>query len=153
MKSISSKRQLVCDVAKTWLDTPYRHQAMVKGEDGAVDCAMLVVGVALECNLITREDTALIPNYPREWHLHNDYPLLTPLLESFGCKEKGVDKLYPGDILVFKLGNTESHLGILLEDGTMIHAYGSQTVNKVAINSLSGKWLRRLTKVYKFPGL
>jgi len=153
MKSISSKRLAVLDEALEWIDTPYQHQAMVKGEDGGVDCAMLIAGVALNTGLVSREGMSLVPNYPAEWHLHNNYPLLTPLLESFGCTKKSVERMHVGDILVFKLGNTESHLAILYHDNYMIHAYGGRSVNRVTMNGLTGKWLRRLTSVYKFPGL
>jgi len=150
MKQISSKRQDIIDNGYTWLGTPYQHQACVK--DYGVDCAMLIAGVARDSNLIKPNDFKQIPPYPSDWHLHRENPILLDVLESFGCKSKQINKKHPGDILVFKLGKTASHLGILVHDNLFIHAYGGG-VGKVAINSLTGKWENRLCGLYKFPGI
>ena len=147
---LSKKRQAICDEARTWIDTPFQHQAMVKGT--AVDCAMLCVGVALNVGLIKKRDLINVPNYPRQWNINQDYPMLTVIMESFGCQEKAVNKMYPGDILVFEYAKVPAHLGILLEDGNIIHAY-SASVNKVVINSLAAQYLDKLIQVYKFPGV
>ena len=153
-KSITSKRHAICEEANTWLDTPYQHQAMVKGLDGAVDCAMLVVGVALECGLITKEDITKVPNYSREWHMHQDIAMLTELMESFGCKKKKVTTIRPGDIVVFQLGRVASHLGIVMNRKVpcVIHAYAG-SIQKVTANQLTGKWLDRVASIYNFPGV
>jgi len=116
---------------------------------------MLVVGVALGVGLITQDDLKKIPNYPQEWHLHNDVPLLPGIMESFGCQTKPVDDLIPGDIVVFKIGRVASHLGIVLdypEPRKAIHAY-SGSVSRVTINSLTGKWHDRIIGAYTFPGV
>lgn len=147
---LGKKRQAICDEARTWIDTPFQHQAMVK--HSGVDCAMLCAGVALNTGLITEEHLVGVPNYPREWHLHKDFPMLNMIMEWFGCQEKTSMKPYPGDILVFKFGKVPSHLGIMLDDNTMIHAY-SGSVNKVVINSIAAQWTDRLVQVYKFPGV
>ena len=56
--------------AMTWLGTPFRDQGDVKGTNGAVDCAMLLVRSAQACGLI---EPAFDPRpYPPQWHLHRD---------------------------------------------------------------------------------
>lgn len=151
-KSTTSKRRAIVAEAAEWLETPYQHQAMVKHE--GVDCAMLVVGVALNCGLITKEDVKKVPNYSREWHMHQDIPLIQQIMESFGCKQKKGDTIRPGDIVIFKMGRVPSHLGIVCEEEEpyIIHAYAG-SIQKVTANQLAGKWIDRVSGIYTFPGV
>lgn len=135
---------MITQVALTWLNTPYHHQARVKGV--GVDCAQLVAGVAEECGLIPAG--TVIQNYSPEWHLHNHEEKLVEMLELFKCPEK-TGALEPGDILAFKFGRVCSHLGIYLNGGLFIHARIDQ--GKVVINSLSGDWLKRHVRTFTFP--
>jgi len=146
---ISKKRQEICDEAKTWMGTPWQHQACVKGV--GVDCAMFVAGVAKSVGLIEKDDFKIIPNYPKDWHLHHDIPMLLHLMELFGCKEKINKKARPGDIVIFKIGRVPSHLGILLEDNVFIHALHGAAMNEVVMNGLTAAWSDRLVGVYNFP--
>lgn len=152
MKLISSKRLRICKEALSWIGTPYQHQAMVKGKDGAVDCAMLIAGVALNIGLVQRDDLKDIPNYPKEWHLHQDIPMLTDIMKSFGCEKKKSLYAHPADIIVFKIGRVPSHLGIMLENNKMIHAFGGAN-KQVVVNEFGEQWKKRLVEVYRFPGL
>lgn len=152
-KSISNKRQLICDEALDWIGTPFLHQQCVK--HSGVDCAMLIVGVALNTGLITKDDLVKIPVYPQEWHMHNDVPILLDVMESFGCKEKSLGKVSWGDIVTFKIGRVPSHLGIVvkqLDIPHFVHAY-SGTLNKVTVTPLEQPWIERLVGCYKFPGV
>ena len=144
-------RHQVCQEAMSWVGTPYKHQAMVKGEDGGVDCAMLIAGVALNTRLITDDDIKKIPPYPAEWHYHSDFPLLIKVMESFGCTPR-IGEYQPADILTFKIGKTVSHLGIYLGAGWFVHAEGRGPM-KVTKTTLNGSWLRRLEGAYVYPRL
>jgi NlpC/P60 family putative phage cell wall peptidase len=131
--------------ALTWLNTPYHHQAGVKG--AGVDCAMYVLCVGRNINIVDPNIKA--PKYSTQWHLHNKEELLLQTLEYFGCVEINISDMQPGDIVTFKFGRTTSHLGIVLENNQMIHAH--QEAGKVVINDITGDWLNRLTHCYKFP--
>lgn len=137
-------RQDIVDSVRTWLETPYHHQARVKG--AGVDCAQLIAGVAEECGYI--EPGVAIQNYSTEWHLHNREERMLQYLEEFGCKLKE-EPAQPGDILCFKFGRVCSHLGILVPENKFIHA--RIDVHKVVLNSLSGDWLKRHVRTYSFP--
>lgn len=148
---ISKIRKEIIAEANEWIDTPWQHQACVKG--AGVDCAMFVAGVARNVGLVSEEEMKTIPkDYPKDWHFHQDFPLLPYIMEQLQCVEKDKKYMRPGDILVFKVGRVPSHLGILLEDNIFIHAYsgGNKTV---VMNSLSAQWIDRLEQVYKFPGI
>ena len=61
-------RQRIVEEARSWLGTPYHHQAMVKG--AGVDCAMILVAVYRAVGLIP---AGFDPRpYPQDWHLHRD---------------------------------------------------------------------------------
>lgn len=131
--------------ALTWLNTPYHHQARVKGI--GVDCAQLVAGVAE--NVFDRLKPINIEVYSVEWHMHNREEKMCDIIESFGCSSKPLEDRIPGDILTFQFGRVQSHMGILMNDERFIHA--RLDIGKVVINQLSGDWLARLGRVYKFP--
>ena len=133
--------------AHEWVGTPYHHQARVKGV--GVDCAQLVAGVAE--NVFPRLKPINNQVYSVEWHLHNKEEKMCQIIESFKCTEKPIDQRFPGDIITFKFGRVQSHMGILIEDNQFIHA--RMDIKKVVINQLSGEWLERLGKAYNFPGL
>jgi len=83
-------------------------------------------------------------------HLHNDHSVLTEVLEAFGCKR--TEEVKAGNILVFKVGRVDSHLGILTDETHMVHALG-RPYNKVVYQSIGEAWMKRMTKIYKFPGV
>lgn len=139
-------RKQIVKVTNTWVDTPYHHQAGVKGV--GVDCAYLVGHIAVELKLI---DTFVVAPYSIEWHWHNNTEEMIKIIESFGCVEKSLDKIKPGDILAFKYGRVCSHLGIFVGDNNFVHAH--LKAGKVLLNSLEGDFLKRLTRVYSFPGI
>ena len=134
----------------TWVGTPYQHQARCKGY--GVDCAMLAAGVALNLGLLTEVELSHIPAYPRDWHMHQDIPLLTTTMSLIGCARKNIYDAQEGDIVVFKIGRVPSHLGILIDNNRMVHAYGNSG-QKVVIQSLDAAWNKRLVDVYEYPGV
>ena len=130
-----------------WVGTPYHHQARVKKV--GVDCAQLVAGVAE--NVFPKLKPINTPVYSVEWHMHNREEKMCELIESFKCTRIELSEAIPGDILTFKFGRVQSHMGILINDNQFIHA--RLDVGKVVINQLSGMWLEHLGRAYKFPGL
>jgi NlpC/P60 family putative phage cell wall peptidase len=101
--------------AETWLGTPFRHAAALKGI--GVDCIHLVHAVYRAVGLT---DVAL-PSYPPDWHLHQGggnrlmeglVPHCVPASEPFEL----------GDILVYNYGRAPSHCAIYVGEGRVIHA-------------------------------
>ena len=143
---MENRIRIVCE-AFDWVGTPYHHQARVKGV--GVDCAQLVAGVAE--NVFPRLRPINNQVYSVEWHMHNREELMCDIIESFKCTRIEVADRQPGDILTFQFGRVQSHMGILINDNQFIHA--RMDIGKVVINQLSGDWLDRLGRVYKFPSL
>lgn len=149
MEKIDAPRSIICTAAMEWVDTPYQHQARVLGV--GVDCAQLVMGVAIMCNMLTNEEADKVEPYTRDWALHNKEEKMIGILEGFGCTKVNIEDQRPGDIITFKFGRVASHLGILINDNYIIHAMWNTA--KVARTSVTGDWVKRIHSVYRFPGI
>lgn len=136
----------IVEAALGWVDTPYHHQARVKGV--GVDCAQLIAGIAEETGHIAA-GTPIPFNYSTEWHLHNREEQLLQNLEAFGCTRKEGLNPEPGDILCFQYGRAVSHLGVYVGNDMFVHA--ANNLGKVALNTLSPETLKRLKFIYIFP--
>ena len=139
-------RAEVVMAAYSWDNTPYHHQAGVKGV--GVDCAYLIGKVAEEVGAIKKFH---VEPYSVEWHWHSKEEVMCSIVESFGAVQIPKTECKPGDILAFKYGRVCSHLGIMVTKDHFIHAHIK--VGKVLVNSLSGEFLDRLERVYRFPNL
>lgn len=120
----AAARQRVCAIARTWLGTPFRDQGKVKGPNGAVDCAMLLIATFQEAGLL---DPSYDPRpYPPQFHLHRGEELfLRQIDEVIALRGCGAEKTNPaglpaealaqaGDVIVYKVARCFSHGGIIL---------------------------------------
>jgi NlpC/P60 family putative phage cell wall peptidase len=134
----------IVDVARSWLGTPYHHQASVKG--AGADCLGLVRGVYRE---VLGCEPEAAPAYSRDWGETN---ARETLLEAAARNLIAVarDEARPGDVLVFRLrpGTIAKHAAILATSGSMIHAMEGTPASEVA---LSAWWRRRIAGVFRFP--
>ena len=102
-----------------WLDTPFRHHCGVKGM--GCDCIHFVSRVLEETGVLQwRKD--IMPDYPRDWHLHNTRELLSERMEKeLNVEKVGLSDLMNGDIILSHYGKAASHAGIYYDD----HVYQS----------------------------
>lgn len=134
----------VVEAARSWLGTPYVHQASLKGV--GCDCLGLVRGVWRE--LQGREPMPL-PNYSSVWsETGNEEQLLLAATRCMHPVKSGCRQ--PGDILVFRMRTNAlaKHAGILCGDQYFIHAYQGSSVASSAFCSF---WQRRVAGVFRFP--
>lgn len=116
---MNAERQAIVDEALSWVGTPYLHANAVKGKDGGVDCAMILVAVYKKLGYAPQD---LDPRpYPMQWFLHRDEERFLGWLERLSKRQVGQPQ--PGDIALFTFGRTVSHAGIVIADDTMVHAY------------------------------
>lgn len=128
MTTDQSKRLVVLAEARSWLGTPYRHRAAVKG--AGVDCARILIEVFGDAGLIEKFDPG---RYTRDWHLHRNEERYLQTVESFAGDplragdsliewERDGYKPLTGDIVVWRVGRTFSHSAIVTEWPYAIHA-------------------------------
>jgi hypothetical protein len=105
--------------AVTWVGTPFVNCGDVKGPDGAVDCAMLLVRSAVDPGILPPFDPR---PYPPSLLLHSDREdFLEWIRDKLGGVE--VDKPKFGDVSVYLWGRIHTHGAIVLGDNLVVHAY------------------------------
>lgn len=101
--------------ARSWLKTPFHHEAYVKGQ--GVDCAQLLLHVFAAVGLVPSFETE---HYPPDWHLHRgEQRFRNILLEHARWVEEGL----PGDVAMFSVGRADAHGSIIVAWPSIIHAY------------------------------
>lgn len=144
-------RPEIVAIARTWLRTPYRHQASLKG--AGCDCLGLVRGVWRE--LYGAEPESL-PAYRPDWAETGGRETLLEGARRH-LAEVTPAEMRPGDVLLFRMAADAlvKHAAILSALPTaqdsqprMIHAYWGRAV----VESWIGPWwARRLAFVFRFP--
>lgn len=136
-------------IARSWIGTPYRHQAARRG--AGTDCLGLVRGVWRE---VMGGEPEVPPAYSMDW---SEPQGQERLWRAAAChlREQSLadDELAAGDVILFRMrsGAIAKHLGIVSAIGTspaFIHAYERYGVVE---SPLSRPWQRRIVARFKFP--
>lgn len=140
-------RNAIIAEARSWIGTPYTHQASVKGV--GCDCLGLVRGVWRAIYGSEPEDP---PPYTRDWA---EVQGRETLRDAAGRHmiAVAVDRVRPGDVLLFAMKDRApaKHCAILTAPGRMVHAIEAHPVAEVAL--WSGHDRRRLRFAFSFPDL
>lgn len=115
-----NKRIAVITEAKSWLRTPWHHNASLKGI--GVDCAQFLIEVFVNVGLIERP---VIPPYARDRAAHSDTQTILAIMREF---TRETDDPEQGDLVVFEFGRTYSHCAIVIDYPRVIHAQISDGV-------------------------
>jgi len=131
-------------LAQSWIGTPYRHQASVRGV--GCDCLGLVRGIWREG---VGPEPQAVPAYSPDWAeagLHED--LLEAARRHMIARDK--EAFGAGDVLLFRWRPhlPAKHAGIAVSPTRMIHAQDGACVCEVPIN---GWWRRHLVGAFGFP--
>ncbi len=141
--------ELVASTARSWLGTPWRHQAAMKGL--GCDCVGLVRGVGVECGFMTdpvEEESRPFRGYSVVPHP----PTMKRGLDLFLCRLPSIRDARQGDVLWFRIGGRPQHLGILVDNGgLMVHAAVGHGVIEHLIDPQ--KWAKLAVAAWRFPGI
>jgi NlpC/P60 family putative phage cell wall peptidase len=129
------QRAAVVAEARTWLGTPYHHEARVKG--AGVDCAQLLIGVYAAVGLIKPPKIA---HYPPDWHLHRSAErYLAIVLDHARELDAAAEAPGAGDVVLWRFGRCFSHGAIVVAWPVVIHAYLGRPV--VLEDAVAASWL------------
>ena len=138
----------IVNQARTWIGTPFHHQARLKGK--GCDCLGLVVGVVDELGMQDAQGNPLAGydeiTYSKEPDGGYLLQKLTGLLDEVPIAEARA-----GDLALFKVRENPQHLAILTdyEGGLgMIHCYAQ--ARRVVEHWLDDDWKHRLIKVFRW---
>ena len=138
------ERKKIVQVARSWLGTPYHHQASLKGV--GTDCLGLVRGVYRE---IYGHDPETPPDYSPDWaEATGRETMLAAAARHLQKRPKAQMKM--GDVVIFRLrtGAMAKHAAIISGPQKMIHAIEGAPVSEV---HLSPWWQRHVAAVFSFP--
>lgn len=143
---MSIKRKEIVEVARSWIGTPYHHQASLRGI--GTDCLGLVRGVYRE---VYDREAETPPDYSPDWAEATGFETMLK------AANRHLDKQSPGvmaqgDVVIFRLrsGMVAKHAAIVSAPQKMIHAIEGVPVCEVV---LSGWWKRHIAGVFSFPGV
>lgn len=143
--SSTASRLAVIDAARSWLGTPYVHQASAKG--AGCDCLGLVRGVWRD---LYGAEPERPPAYTPDWNERKGGEAL--LAAARRNMTERHDKIFePGDVLVFHVerNGPAKHCGVVSGADRFIHAYAGRAV----VESWLNRWWRdRIAGVFIFPG-
>jgi|UniRef100_UPI004047C578 NlpC/P60 family putative phage cell wall peptidase len=136
----------VVEIARTWLGTPYVHQASKCG--AGTDCLGLVRGI---WRALHGSEPEAIPRYTADWSEPQGQEVLWAAAHRH-LQPVARAELCAGDVILFRMkrGAVAKHLGIVAHFGpapTFIHAY---TGHGVVESPLSEPWRKRIVAKFVF---
>lgn len=138
-------REEIVRLARSWIGTPYHHQASAKHV--GTDCLGLVRGVYRE---VYGREAEQPPAYSADWA----EALGVETLIEAGKRhlaERAPAEACPGDVLVFRMhrGAVAKHAAIMTSAHAMVHA--TERTGTVEV-TISDWWRRRIAAVFSFAG-
>ena len=139
-------RTRIITEARSWIGTPYRHQASLKGV--GCDCLGLVRGV---WRAVVGTEPERAPPYAPDWAEATGDEALAQAADRH-LIAVALDQFAPGDVLLFRWRASlpAKHAAIVTASDKMVHAHDGAAVAEVA---LAPWWRRRLAYAYRFPGV
>jgi NlpC/P60 family putative phage cell wall peptidase len=134
--------------ARTWIGTPFHHQARLKGK--GCDCLGLIVGVVDELGLKDKNDQPLSGYDEVTYSKEPDGVYLTEKLTAL-LDEVPIAEARAGDLALFTVRNNPQHMAFLTdyEDTLgMVHSYAP--ARRVVEHRLDDDWKSRLVKVFRW---
>lgn len=138
-------RDAIVAEARSWLGTPYRHQASVRGV--GCDCLGLVRGV---WRALIGPEPIEAPPYTPDWAEAGDSETLECALARV-MRVTALRGAAPGDVVAFRMraGSPAKHVAILSARDRIIHAYWARAVVE---SRFAPWWQSRVAGVFSFPG-
>jgi cell wall-associated NlpC family hydrolase len=133
--------------ARTWIGTPFHHQARLKGV--GVDCAGLVIGVARDLGLVQQEFD--VTSYPRT---PDGSSLMAYLHEHMVALPPGAE-LRPGHVVCVRFAVDPQHLGILgdYRAGVLSIIHAAARSNAVIEQRLMYSRAMQFVAAFALPGV
>jgi NlpC/P60 family putative phage cell wall peptidase len=135
---------LIIAGARSWIGTPYRHQASLRGV--GCDCLGLLRGVWRD---VMGEEPEMPPPYAPDWAEAAGAETLRDSARRHLIEIESKE-FRPGDVLLFRWRAhlPAKHCAIVTAPDAMVHAHDGAAVAQVAITSW---WRRHLAYTFRFP--
>lgn len=140
-------REEIVAEARSWVGTPYKHQASVKG--AGADCLGVLRGVFRGVYGL-QADPESAPPYQQTWYERTDRDELLLAAQRHLIQVEEKEILKPAQVLVFRMkpGMSAKHCGIVTHNDMMVHAYSGKATFEVTIGR---HWRDKIAGVFEFP--
>lgn len=140
----------IVGAARSWIGTPYQHQASCKG--AGADCLGLVRGVWRE---VMGCEPELPPAYTPDWAEQPGGGVAQETMAEGARRhlvEIEIADAGAGDVVLFRMraNGPAKHAAILSDGGRMIHAYSGRAVVEA---ELTRWWTAKRAYAFRFPPL
>lgn len=141
-----SERARIVAEALSWVGTPYRHQASLKGV--GCDCLGLIRGL---WRARVGPERERVPAYTPDWAEASGAETLCEAARRH-MREIAPGAAEAGDVMLFRWrdGLPAKHAGLIVAPGRMVHAQEGVGVAEI---SLCRWWRRRAAFAFRFPGV
>jgi cell wall-associated NlpC family hydrolase len=113
-------RVTIIEYALSWLGTPFVDCADIRGKNGGVDCAMLLVRCYVDTGRMKPFDPR--PYEPRHMMSSSEEKFLGWVAGRLGGRITETPKL--GDLSIWQFGKCFSHGGVVINRREVVHAFG-----------------------------
>lgn len=143
-------RAAIVSEARTWLGTPWQHQARTKG--AGVDCAGLVIGVARALGIVAPDMD--VNHYARVPDGHSLLAHCDAWMQRIACSAA-----QPGDVLVMRFDEHPQHLAIAVDypHGGLgvVHALDNHDRKRARVveHRLALELRAAIVAAYRLPGV
>lgn len=141
-------QDIIVTQARTWIGTPFHHQARLKGK--GCDCLGLIVGVVDELGLKDKHGQPLAGYDEVTYSKEPDGAYLTEKLTAL-LDEVPIAEAQAADLALFKVRENPQHMAFLTDyENTlgMVHSYAP--ARRVVEHRLDDDWKQRLVKVFRW---
>jgi NlpC/P60 family putative phage cell wall peptidase len=140
--------EVIVTQARTWLGTPFHHQARVKGK--GCDCLGLIIGVVQELGLKDKQGR-LLASYDEVTYSRRPSGAYLIAKLSSTLDEVPIDNAQPGHLALFTMSGNPQHLGILTnydDTGALGLIHCNVRSGGVVEHRLDEFWRARVIKVF-----
>ncbi len=143
-----SFRQDIITCARSWIGTPYRHNACLKSV--GADCLGLLRGVYQEIYGTAPAPPPYTPDWGETPDADGKFPELLLEATRLYLQPCVLADRAPGDVILFRIftHGPIKHCAFLSSPQKMIHAYTGHDVRESHIGLW---WERRITHAFRFP--
>jgi cell wall-associated NlpC family hydrolase len=143
--------------AATWLGTPFRYGAAVKGAGGGADCCRMTYAIFVAIGALT--PGKVFPSPPADYTLHHDgSPIddffkteLAAEFERFSYGAATADgeppEIRAGDLLGFVIGRNIHHLALAIDGERMLQCVKPHGARLVSLQDTT--FMKRLAVIYR----
>lgn len=138
------RRDSILAAARSWIGTPYLHQASLKHV--GCDCLGLVRGVWRD---VYGDEPETPPAYSADWAEASSVEAMADAARRH-CVEIPYTDYQAGDLLLFRWRDhlPAKHAGLATGTDSMVHAQDGVAVTEI---DLSPWWRKRLAYAFRFP--